>query len=186
MSAEFVRESLDRFEQAASSRGSRAMREANAGLSSRDIDAIERGAGVCLSADAREIWKWRNGGAEYPIFWGSGYRFPDLSTAIALGRQSLDVRNMGDIFAFPEAAWITLGGGSISVIVDLTDPLLESSPVYVNDPTADVHDYPIVSLADRIGWWTWAIENDVHRVNPSGQWVWNFENVPVGPERNLM
>ena len=188
MSAAGVREQLNRFESLSNSLGASAMSRVGAGLTADAIRDIEVRAGITLSDEAREVWRWHNGAdiVPSPSFWGSGYWFPDLETAIRLGRRDLDIRNSGDVNTYPGSIWVTLGAGSTSSVLDVTDPSHGQTLVYVNDPTSAIDEYPLVTLAERIGWWCWAIENDVHRVTPLGEWQWNFAKVPTGPERNLM
>ena len=188
MSAAEVRQHLDRFTALANARGLTLMSRVRAGLTADVIRGIEDETGVVLTPDAREVWLWHDGvdTESTQPFWGTGYWFPDLRTAIRLGRQNLEIRNSGDVHTHPDSAWIMLGGGSTNVVIDVTVPGRGASPVYLNDPSSAISDYPIVTLAERLGWWCWAIENGVHRVSLKGDWEWDFEKVPSGPERNLM
>lgn len=189
MSAAEVREQLDRFEFLSNKHGHPTMSRVSAGLTIDAIRSIEQEAGIALPDDAKAIWQWRNGTTDQshpPPFWGLGWWFPNLESAISIGRTYLDIRNSGDVNNYPDSTWLILGGGSVSVVIDITDPEHDDSPVYVNEPTSPVDDYLVVTLVERIGWWCWAIEHDVYRLTNTGHLELDFSNLPTGPERHLM
>ncbi|QYH34944.1 SMI1/KNR4 family protein [Salinibacterium sp. M195] len=189
MSAAEVREQLDRFEFLSNAHGHPTMSRVRGGLTADAIRHIEEEAGITLPNDAKAIWQWHNGSTDQshpPPFWGFGYWFPDLKSAISIGRRDLDIRNSGDVNTYPDSTWLILGGGSVSVVIDITTPCRANSLAYVNEPTSSGEEYPVVTIADRIGWWCWAIEHHVYRATPTGEWQLDFTKLPTGPERHLM
>jgi len=162
----------------------------NPGLTNDAIDEIGNRFGVPLPPDARAVWAWHNGTfvtaqqTVIPTF-GSSI-FHDLETAITHGARILEARNAGDENLHPDSRWVTLARSSMSAIIDITDPLLDTSDVLVSDPMSDPRSYPIVTTSERIAWWNWAIENEVWMVGTDGLWRQNAANYPSDKTRHLI
>jgi len=57
--------------------------------------------------------------------------------------------------------WVTLAKATVASVIDVTRAGVGDSPVLISDASSAIEDWPVVTLAEQIGLWNWAIENEV-------------------------
>ena len=186
-----MRQELEQFEHLSRQQKAIAIDHLAPGITSERIQSLEEQYGLRLSQDAKTVWQWHNGLVSQERrwinrFWGLGYDFFDLESSILDAKMRLDIRNNGDEDQRLGSTWLTLGEGTIAVVIDLTDPDLPDSPVLLADPVSAIDEYPVVSVAERIRWWNWSIEHGVNYIGDDGQWLTNLEEYQKSPQRHLM
>lgn len=187
MSAEQVISQLNTFEELSRSRAAVHVERMQPGLTPAELRSVELRHGLQLHEDIKAVWSWHNGGDPENLswFWGPGRLFLDLERSIADGKMRLDARNYGDVFRYPDSTWITLGKTSVASVIDIPQPNAEPR-VFVSEASSSPEDYPIVTIAEQIGWCNWAIENDVWELDNRRQWIYSKTNRPTFRERHLL
>jgi hypothetical protein len=186
-----VTELLRRFEQICLDRGALNVERMRPGIAPERIRELEAAHGVRLPADARAVWLWHDGVDEQDReltvrFWGPAYYFQDLESSLLDARVRLDARNSGDVFQRPGSSWVTLGRGTVSAVIDITEPHEGESSVLVSDATSAIEDYPIVTLGERIRLWISAIEEGIWYLDDGRQWRRHDDRALGWPERAMV
>lgn len=189
MSAESVADALDRWTAIALSLGSGSLEGFRPGLSPAELDGIERRYDLPLPADIRTMWGWRDGVSRAANN-GFGDRFPQLSTAIEWGTQTLNIRSSGDagdVWGYDHepgvsTRWVTLVGGQTSSEINCSDPASTDCLVLIQDPISPLDGYPTFTLAESIEGWILAVEIGYWYVEDS-RWCRRPENYPSTPDR---
>lgn len=191
MTVAVVLSELEKFESLCRTRGAANVEHLRDGIDPWQIRSLEVEHGLRLPEDAKAVWLWHDGvEGEYMFgapFWGHGYYFLDLESAILDARMRLNVRNSGDVFRRPGSSWVTLGQATVSAVIDVTEPHTdEGSPVVISDATASIEEYPTVTLSERIRLWNWAIENDIWYLDDERRWRRREDRAMDWPDRALL
>ncbi|RWZ58433.1 SMI1/KNR4 family protein [Labedella populi] len=182
---------LEQYEQLARARGSVAIDYLRPGLTVAEITEIEERYGFPLSDDVKAVWMWHNGmgprpSRDTPVTIGSGWDFRELSESIEYAQMILDMRNEGDGDRYVESRWVTFNRGSRSDVIETSNIQLPDSSVLLSDMTSSVLNFPIVTVAEKIRWYIWAIENGVWFVDDTGTWRSRHELYPKNGMRHLI
>jgi hypothetical protein len=182
-----VTEELDAYTAAVASSSSAVIARLRPGIASGELERLEDEFDTVLPDDARAIWEWRDGeDAGYPsTFTGVG-RFLPLREAFAAGRAILEPRRSGGhTDPRPGCTWLVLAHEpGPTVVVEVRE---DGSAVTVRaDPAEPVDQSPVVSVAERIRWWRWAVENHAWNLSEDGTWSWDFGRYPPRPEGDLL
>ncbi|WP_168915076.1 SMI1/KNR4 family protein [Microcella flavibacter] len=182
---------LEQYEQLARERGSIAVEYLRPGLSLGQIDDVEQRHGFTLSEDVKAIWSWHNGigprpSPETPRRIGAAWDFMDLDRSIDHANSSLLNRNSGDADRYVFSRWVTFAASSVSAVIETSNTRIPDSPVLVDDVTQSVLNYPIVTVAEKLRWFIWAIENEAWHVDDKGAWQSNFDLFPKNAFKDVI
>lgn len=182
---------LQQYEQLARHHGAVAIEYLQPGLDAAGIARVEEKYGFPLSDDVKAVWSWHNGmgprpSAETPVFIGSGWDFRALDESIEYAQMVLDIRNEGDADRYVHSRWVTFNRSSVSDVIETSNIQLPDSSVLVSDITASVLNFPIVTVAEKLRWFIWAIENGAWYVDDAGAWQARFEIFPKNGMRHVL
>lgn len=182
---------LQRYEQLARDHGSVAIGYLQPGLDAAGIARVEEQYGFPLSDDVKAVWMWHNGmghrpSADTPGFIGFAWDFRDLSESIEYAQVDLDLRNGGDGDRYTLSRWVAFNRRPRSDVIETSNIQLPDSYVLFSEMTSSVLNFPIVTVAEKIRWYIWAIENDVWFVDDSGAWQSRRELYPKNGMRHLI
>jgi hypothetical protein len=192
MPAADVTAALERYEAALRSLGAPVARKLRPGIGDAELRELERRYGVELPEDAVAVWRWHNG-----VHWS-----PEMTTQ---SRFLVPYRYFGDLaesltFAFEFVETMASGNPdlfytglqAVSLLIDNVGFMIDITPgrptlTFMNDPmTWAFESFPVMPVAERIGWWTWAIESGAWSIDENGGWVVNWDNYPPPPNTNVI
>lgn len=182
---------LQQYEQLARTHGSIAINYLQPGLTEAEITEVEQRYGFPLSQDVKAIWSWHNGigprpSPEAPTSIGAGWNFSDLDASINYAQMVLGIRNEGDADRYVFSRWVTFDQSTYSDVIETSNTELRDSYVLISDMTASVLNYPILTVAEKLRWFIWAIEEGAWYVDDRGAWKANFELYPKDAMRNVL
>lgn len=163
------------------------------GVSPEDVRNLEAQYGLELPDEARAVWEWHNGveGARGSYTNDARrmltpYRaFGDLAWSLEFAHQFTAITAEANPRSdFAHRAFVSLLIDNLGFMINLTpgEPLL----TYMNDPMSwSLSDYPVLTIAERIEWWTQALESGAWRISDEGLWVVDFDRYPQGENRNV-
>jgi len=163
------------------------------GLSREQVDQIGAEFGVRLSQDAAAVWMWHDGDREHS---DDDWRVPSLTPfkvfcglRSALERSAMMHRiTWTDAFEDPQPwgpEWeghfrsqyvIVLDDGNRPLTMDCTDPAASDSPTGLYAPGFGIG--ATIPLAERVGWWHWALDNGHWLVTADKKWDIDFTRTP--------
>lgn len=164
------------------------------GISSTEVGELESRFGVELPAEVRAVWEWHNGvedarganGADAARMLVPYRAFGDLASSLEFAEEffsTVAVTNPTSEYA--GRRFVSLLIENVGVVVNLSPG--EPPRTYVNDPMSwAMADYPALSIADRINWWTWAIETGAWSLIDTGDWKIDADRYPRGQFRNVL
>ena len=189
MSAESVRDALERWANVAAKLGAGSDHHFLPGLTATGLRELESQYLIRLPEDVRAMWGWRNG-VNPVAHAGLGQWFPQLSVALDWGALTLRIRKEGDAGEVwgrkrepdDNARWVTLRGGQTSSEIDVTDAARQDCRVLIQDPTSPLDSYPTLTLTEAIEGWILAVEIGYWYVE-DGRWSRRLENYPSTRDR---
>lgn len=163
-------------------------------ISSADVRELENRFGVELPDEVRAIWEWHDGveGARRAKPTDSARRlvphgtFGDLAWSLEFAHEFFSiVTSANPSSEYAGRQFVSLLIGNVGVVVNLTPGELPLT--YLNDPMSwSMSDYPSSPVADRIDWWTWAVETGVWSLTEAGEWSVDADRYPQGRDRNVL
>lgn len=182
---------LQQYEELARQQGAAAMELLRPGLTSDELDAVEARYGFTLPEDVRAVWSWHNGvgrrpSPDSPRRIGAIWDFMDLDHSIEHARASLNVRNAGDADRYLSSRWVTLAASSVSAVIETNNSRVPDAAVLVDDPAESVFAYPIVTVAQQLRWYIWAIESGAWYVDERGEWRSDFGKYPANAIKDII
>jgi hypothetical protein len=189
-----VEQALIEYEGLLHRRGAKVAFNLRPGATADEFTAMEQKYGFTLTQDARAVWAWHNGtnvgsytDASHQL--KAGVPFYGLDRSLEHGRFLTE----SDIDVFEEESEY-LGRKLIMLDFDATGDAIdcavtdeETSMVVTVMRDSPWHEFaPGVSVAGKIRWWIWAVENGLWEVAAGGGWVIHSDRYPKGPERFLI
>lgn len=112
--------------------------------------------------------------------------FGDLAWSLEFAHQFFSiVASANPSSEYAGRQFVSLLIENVGVVVDLTPGELPLT--YLNDPMSwAMSDYPSLSVADRIDWWTWAVETGVWSLTKTGEWSVDAERYPQGRDGSVL
>lgn len=146
------------------------------GLTRSDIEEVGTENKMILPDEVVAIWEWHNGteGAETDsgsaaVEFTPHGRFCSLTSSIESSRQRVALISNGNPYSdLHDRQFITLIGFQHPRIIECTPgapPL-----TFLSDPASPLTDFPVLTIAERIGWWSWAIREGAWTISADGQW----------------
>lgn len=183
---------LNEYEGLLRERGALVVDSLRPGVAPKRIAELEQEFGFAIPDEVKAVWLWHDGlegirsmvrgpALQLTAFGGG---FGDLELALQAGRRFVEIMFEGQ----PETEYsgkkiLSLLIDNVGIVIDVTPG--EAVLTYMNDPAAQMHDYPVLPLAERIGWWSWAIENGAWSLKEDGSWAVDYVTYPDGPNRNV-
>jgi hypothetical protein len=179
--AEVIR-ALVRYEQRLRDLGVPVAERLRPGLAREEVDRLAAEFAVVLSEDAVALWMWHDGDRlQYEDDWGTPSLTPtgvfcglraalerSLRTHETTWDQDVDPARPDLDWRF-HREWIALTQGTTALIVDCREPEAVDSPTGLW--TADGGLGRTITLAERIGWWHWALDHGHWMPSPNGTWL---------------
>ncbi|MFF1633500.1 hypothetical protein [Leifsonia sp. NPDC058248] len=163
-------------------------------ISSAEIRQLESHFGVELPDGVRAIWEWHNGvdgarganAANAARMLVPHLAFGDLAWSLEFADEFFSiVASANPTSDYAGRRFVSLLIGNVGLVVNLTPG--EPDLTYLNDPMSSaMSDYPSMPIADRIDWWTWAIETGAWSLTEEGDWTVNLDLYPQGQNRNVL
>ena len=193
MSAAEVAGALQHYESALRRLGAAVVPNLRPGISDTELRELERRYGVELPEDAAAVWRWHNGvdGIEGTLDSDHAHRltpyklFADLPRSLDFAARFIALSVEGNPEHSPHRGMraVSLLIYNVGFMIDITPghPAL----TFMNDPAQlSLDEFPMMPVADRIHWWTWALENGAWAIDENGGWVVNWERYPAPPNNN--
>ncbi|MDQ1575901.1 MAG: hypothetical protein QOH55_1051 [Microbacteriaceae bacterium] len=187
-----VTAALVRYESALRRLGAPVVANLSPGISAAEVRELEVQYGVELSDEVRAVWAWHNGvegarGAkaiEADRMLVPHRAFGDLAWSLEFAQDFMAITtDANPASEFTDKVFVSLLMDNVGFVVNLTPG--EPTLTYLNDPMSwSLSDYPSMPIAERIDWWTWAVENGAWQVDQSGSWKIDFDRYPQGENRN--
>lgn len=195
-------ELLPQWERRLRELGAPGVKHLRPGLTRAEVDSMAAMAGLRLADDAAAIWMWHDGDREsYEADWGRPSLTPSglfLGLGAAVAR-SAQLRRITDTIRPPGAdleadayedegteeelffrrSFVILDEDEDPVYLDCTRPV-EPTPTGVF-LTHDTYRTPRVPLADRIRYRIDALDRELWRVGPRGEWIIDETRAPDVP-----
>jgi hypothetical protein len=194
MSRSVVQAALRRYEVALRSLGAPVVANLRPGISSAEVRKLEDRFGVELPDEVRAVWEWHNG-VEGARDANSGDAARMLVPNRAFGDLAWSFEFADEFFSIVASANPTseyAGRRFVSLLIDNVGFVVNLTPgepplTYMNDPMSwAMADYPSMPIADRIDWWTWAVEVGTWSLTATGDWRVDTERYPQGQDRNSL
>lgn len=189
-----VTAALARYEAALHTLGAPVVANLRPGISSTEIRELESRFGVELPDEVRTIWEWHNG-----VEGARGAKVTDAARKLvphrAFGDLAWSLEFAHEFFSTVTAANPTseyAGRQFVSLLIDNVGFVVNLTPgqsplTYMNDPMSwAMSDYPSMPIADRIDWWTWAVETYAWSLTDVGEWNVDADRYPQGQNRNVL
>jgi hypothetical protein len=177
-----VTQALAAFEQRLRDLGAPVVERLRPGLTRPEVEHAASEFGVVLSEDATAWWMWHDGDRlRYEDDWGRPSLTPTgvfcgLRAALERSQQAHDTTWGQDVDpARPDLdwrfhrEWVALVQGTTPLVVDCREPAAPESPTGVW--AADGGLGHTITLAERIGWWHWALDHRHWVPRPDGTWL---------------
>jgi hypothetical protein len=190
MSGSEVTSALERYEDELRRIGAPVVLNLRPGISDVAIRELEERFGVELPDEARSVWRWHNGVESGS--WGADRMlvprraFGDLESSLAFAREFVRVAaESNPASEYAHRVFVSLLIDNVGFMINITPG--EPSLTYMNDPMSwSLADYPALPIADRIEWWTRAIQSGAWRIDERGEWILDFDRYPQGHNRNVL
>ncbi len=186
MTAVEVTQALRGFEERLRGLGMPVVDRLRPGLTGEQVDRVSAEFGVRLSQDAAALWMWHDGDRrDYEDDWGVPSLTPftvfcglgsSLRRSARLHELTWDQDAFGDpILGVPlylncmfHRQYVIMLHTTTPVIMDCKDPEAPDSPtgIYASDGGLGA----TIPLAERIGWWHWALDNAYWIPTADGAW----------------
>lgn len=182
---------LQQYEELARQQGAAAMELLRPGLTSDELDAVEARYGFTLPEDVRAVWSWHDG-SEFPAMptapsrVGASWDFRDIEQSIDEAQRRLDIQNSAGADRYMFSRWVTFSFGSVSDVIESSNRHMPDCYVLIHDPSQSVLNSPIVTVAEKLRWFIWAIENGVWTVDERGDWSVRRDRFPKNAMKDVL
>ncbi len=194
MSRSEVRAALGRYELALRTMGAPVVANLRPAISLNEVRELEGRFSVELPDEVRAIWEWHNGveGVRGTNSADAARRlvphrvFGDLAWSLEFADEFFSiVASANPTSEYAARRFVSLLIDNVGFVVNLTPG--EPPLTYLNDPMSSaMSDYPSMPIADRIDWWTWAVETGAWSLTEAGDWTLDFDRYPQGQNRNVL
>lgn len=194
MSASEVTEALGRYENLLRRLGVPVVANLRPGISPADVRKLEAQYGLELPDEARAVWEWHNGVEEARGSYTNDARrmltpyraFGDLAWSLEFTHQFTTITaETNPTSEYASRVFVSLLIDNVGFFINVTpgEPVL----TYMNDPMSwMMSDYPSMPIAERVDWWTWALETGVWSIDENATWQVDMARYPDGDNGNVL
>lgn len=192
MTAAEVTEALNRYESALRRLGAPVISQLGPGVSDAEIAELEMRYGAELPDEVRAVWRWHDGTAGARTANGGDPKralvphgvFGDLAWSLEFAHEFMTITtDANPASEYAGRTFVSLLIDNVGFVINLTAG--EPPLTYLNDPMSwTMSDYSVMPVAERIQWWTTALETRAWTVSPNGEWVVDFDRYPQDQHRN--
>lgn len=102
-----------------------------------------------------------------------------MTSSIESGRALVELSEQGN----PDT---DLRGRRFVTLIGFQNPrVIECTPgaqplTFLSDPASPLTDFPVLTIADRVRWWSWAVREGAWSIEDDGQWHVDFSKYLPG------
>jgi hypothetical protein len=193
MTAAEVTKALERYEDALRRRGAAVVPNLRPGISETELRELERQHHLELPEDAAAVWRWHNGvdgiagtpNSAHAHRLGPYKLFADLAFSLDFAARFIALSIEGNPQYSPHRGIraVSLFTDNVGFMIDITPG--HGAVTFLNEPSQRALDeFPVMPVAERVDWWTWAIENGAWTIDEHGGWGIDWAKYPPAPNNN--
>jgi hypothetical protein len=146
------------------------------GLKRAEAMSLTGACRMTLPDEVAAIWEWHDGVKEEPYMYGSSaFEFVPYGRFCSLERSLDQSRQRVEQFVGWNPESDLVGRQFVTLIESQHPRIIECTPgapplTFLSDPASPLTDFPVLTIAERIGWWSWAIREGAWTIRADGQW----------------
>lgn len=112
--------------------------------------------------------------------------FGDLAWSLEFAHQFIAITaDANPMSEYANRVFVSLLIDNVGFVINLTPG--EPALTFMNDPMSrTMSDYPSMPIAERVDWWTWALETMVWSIDENSKWHVEVARYPEGENRNVL